>query len=71
MALADRVKKKGAEEGGQKTAQSWSQISIKFLEAADTRYTMLFIELLRHKNVILLAGKEHTDWVLKHDRALE
>jgi MoxR-like ATPase len=71
VALADRVKKKGAEDGGQKTAQSWSQISIKFLEAADTRYTMLFIELLRHKNVILLAGKEHTDWVLKHDRALE
>jgi hypothetical protein len=47
-------------------AQAWSQIAIPWLEGADTRFTALFINLVRAKKPLLLAGGEHTAWVDKH-----
>jgi hypothetical protein len=47
-------------------AQAASQIGISWLEEADTRFTALFINLVRAQKPMLLLGKAHSAWIDKH-----
>ncbi|MDR0439906.1 MAG: MoxR family ATPase [Candidatus Accumulibacter sp.] len=64
VALAGRVLEAG--EKNREKAQAASQICVSWLEAADTRYTALFVNLVRAKRPMLLSGSIHTGWVEKH-----
>jgi MoxR-like ATPase len=64
VALAGRVLQAG--ETDRKKAQALSQICVPWLEAADTRYTALFLNLVRAKKPMLLLGNAHTAWVEKY-----
>jgi MoxR-like ATPase len=64
VALAGRVLATG--EAERKKAQVGSQTCIPWLEAADARYTALFINLVRARKPMLLSGSAHTAWVEKY-----
>jgi MoxR-like ATPase len=64
VALAGRVLEAGRTDRGR--AQASSQICVSWLEAADTRFTALFINLVRASKPMLLSGSAHTAWVEKH-----
>jgi MoxR-like ATPase len=66
VALAGRIVAAGDQNLAQ--AQTWSQYCIFWLEGADTRFTALFINLVRARKPLFLAGKTHTAWIDKHRR---
>ncbi|MDR3053955.1 MAG: MoxR family ATPase [Zoogloeaceae bacterium] len=64
LALAFRVIEAG--EKDLSLAQSWSQYSIKWLDALDVKYAALFISVVLRKKNLCLQGAENTAWVMQH-----